>query len=237
MSSSFSQPSSSSSSGIVYALVSRGPVILAEHTAAGVGGGGNFQQVTQAILDKIPPNDSKLTYVYDRFLFHYISEGGIVYLCVADDKFGRRIPFAFLQDMAERFVAAYTDGEIVAASAMGLGSFARTIAHQMDYYSRNPAQVDSIRQVHGEISQVKDVMVQNIERVLERGGRIDVLVDKTNSLNNAAFAFRKRSTAVKRQYWWRNQKLMAAVVLSVVVFVYLLISSACGFPTWSKCRS
>ncbi|KAJ1965273.1 hypothetical protein GGI12_000877 [Dipsacomyces acuminosporus] len=220
------------SSGIIYALVARGPVILAEHSNTT----GNFQQVTQAILEKIPPNDSKLTYVYDRYLFHYISEGGIVYLCMADDKFGRRIPFAFLQDMMERFVSAFTDGEIEAAMAYGLNSFSRTIARQMDYYSRNP-QVDPIKQLQGEISQVKDVTVQNIERILERGDRIDILVDKTNSLNNAAFAFRKRSTALKRQYWWRNQRLMAVVVFAVVVFVYLLISSACGFPTWSKCRT
>ncbi|KAI8325964.1 synaptobrevin domain-containing protein [Martensiomyces pterosporus] len=220
------------SSGIIYALVARGPIILAEHSNTT----GNFQQVTQAILEKIPPNDSKLTYVYDRYLFHYISEGGIVYLCMADDKFGRRIPFAFLQDMMERFVSAFTDSEIEHAMAYGLNSFSRTIARQMDYYSRNP-QVDPLRQVQGEISQVKDVMVQNIERVLERGDRIDILVDKTNTLNNAAFAFRKRSTALKRQYWWRNQRLMAMVGFAFVVFVYLLISSACGFPTWSKCRS
>ncbi|KAJ1729778.1 hypothetical protein LPJ61_003360 [Coemansia biformis] len=220
-----------SSSGIIYALVARGATVLAEHSSTP----GNLQQVTQAILDKIPPNDSKLTYVYDRYLFHYISEGGIVYLCIADDRFGRRVPFAFLQDMVERFVAAFTDGEIEGAAALGLSSFGRTMAVQMDYYSRNP-QVDSLRQVQGEISQVKDVMVQNIERVLERGDRIEILVDKSNTLNNAAFAFRKRSTALKRQYWWRNQKLMATVIFAVVVFVYLLISSACGFPAWGKCR-
>ncbi|KAJ2456245.1 hypothetical protein EV183_000172 [Coemansia sp. RSA 2336] len=220
-----------SSQGIVFALVARGPVVLAEHSATT----GNFQQVTQAILEKIPPNDSKLTYVYDRYLFHYISTNGTVYLCIADDKFGRRIPFAFLQDLIERFVSAFTEDEIATAAAYGLNSFARTIARQMDYYSRNP-QVDSIRQVQGEISQVKDVMVQNIERVLERNDRIEILVDKSNNLNNAAFAFRKRSTALKRKYWWRNQKLMAMVVFAIIVFVYLLISSACGFPTWSQCR-
>ncbi|KAJ2078541.1 hypothetical protein H4R24_004400 [Coemansia sp. RSA 988] len=221
-----------SSSGIIYALVARGPVALAEHSSTT----GSFQQVTQAILEKIPPNDSKLTYVYDRYLFHYISEKGIVYLCIADDKFGRRIPFAFLQDMTERFAAAFSSSEIEAAPEYGLNSFARTIARQMDYYSRNP-QVDSIRQVQGEISQVKDVMVQNIERVLERNDRIEILIDKSNNLNNAAFAFRKRSTALKRQYWWRNQKLMATIIFAALVFIYLLISSACGFPAWSKCRS
>jgi vesicle-associated membrane protein 7 len=36
-----------------------------------------------------------------------------------------------------------------------------------------------------------------IERVLERGERIELLVDKTDSLNQQAFAFKKRSTQLK----------------------------------------
>jgi vesicle-associated membrane protein 7 len=73
--------------------------------------------------------------------------------------------------------------------------------------------------VHGEVEQVKDVMVTNIgnysllfvnviyisifsndfivERVLARGERIELLVNKTDNLNQQAFAFRKRSTALR----------------------------------------
>lgn len=40
-------------------------------------------------------------------------------------------------------------------------------------------------------------MVHNIERVLERGERIELLVDKTDNLNQQAFAFKKRSTQLK----------------------------------------
>jgi vesicle-associated membrane protein 7 len=72
---------------------------------------GNFTTVTQNILDKIPSRDQKCTYVYDqyatahtsdshfsawlisslsfRYLFHYVREDGIVYLCLADEEFGR----------------------------------------------------------------------------------------------------------------------------------------------------
>ena len=44
---------------------------------------------TQTILSKIPPNNSKLTYVWEQYLFHYISEGGFTYLVMADDAAGR----------------------------------------------------------------------------------------------------------------------------------------------------
>ncbi|CEG83963.1 Putative Vesicle-associated membrane protein 7 [Rhizopus microsporus] len=88
---------------LIYGLVARGSVILSEH----MNSSGNFATVTQAILEKIPPNNSKLTYVYDRYLFHYICEDGITYMCMADDSFGRRIPFIFLQDLKEKFLSTY----------------------------------------------------------------------------------------------------------------------------------
>jgi hypothetical protein len=38
---------------------------------------------------------------------------------------------------------------------------------------------------------VKDVMIENIDRVLERGEKIELLVDKTDRLNQQAFKFEK----------------------------------------------
>ncbi|KAJ1970559.1 hypothetical protein H4R35_005793 [Dimargaris xerosporica] len=215
---------------ILIALVARGPIVLAEHATET----GGFTNVTQAILEKIPPNNSKLTYVYDRYLFHYICQDGIVYMCMADDQFGRRIPFTFLEEIKQQFCAAYSDEQIETALAYGMNEFSRTLAQQMDRFSKH-ANTDRIRQVQGEIAQVKDVMVENIERVLERGERIEVLVDKTDHLNNAAFAFRKRSTALKRSMWWKNTRLMAMLVVALLSLVYIMVSMACGFPGWGRC--
>jgi len=212
-------------------LVARGPVILAEYT----GSSGNFTQVTQAILDKIPPNNSKLTYVYDRYLFHYICEDGITYMCMADDSFGRRVPFSFLQDIKDRFLEHYSKDRAATALPYGMNEFSKIIGRQMEYFSSNP-EADRLKKVHGEIEQVKDVMVHNIERVLERGERIELLVDKTDNLTQQAFAFKKRSTALKRSMWWKNTKLLILLVFVIILIIYFIISSACGFPTWEGCR-
>ncbi|KAF9581194.1 hypothetical protein BGW38_001878 [Lunasporangiospora selenospora] len=218
---------------IIYALVARGTVILAEYTNSS----GNFTTITEAILEKIPPNNSKLTYVYDRYLFHYICEDGLTYMCMADDSFGRRIPFAFLQDIKERFLAQYgREGALNSLVPYAMNEFSKTIAKQMEYFSTNP-NADRIKQVQGEIEQVKDVMVHNIERVLERGERIELLVDKTDNLNQQAFAFKRRSTALKRTMWWKNTKLMVILALVVIFLIYLVICAACGFPLWSSCRA
>ncbi|RIB09525.1 vesicle-associated membrane protein [Gigaspora rosea] len=204
---------------LIYGLVARGSVILAEHTNSS----GNFTQVTQAILEKIPPNNSKLTYVYDRYLFHYICEDGLTYMCMADDSFGRRVPFAFLQDIKERFLANYSRERINEAPTYGLNEFSKVISKQMEYFSSNP-EADKLKKVHGEIEQVKDVMVHNIERVLERGERIELLVDKTDNLNQQAFAFKKRSTALRRSMWWKNTKLLFLIgFVTLVSFLIVML--------------
>ncbi|KAF9392136.1 hypothetical protein BGX21_011094 [Mortierella sp. AD011] len=217
---------------IIYALIARGNVILTEYTSSS----GNFTTVTEAILEKIPPNNSKLTYVYDRYLFHYICEDGLTYMCMADDSFGRRIPFAFLQDIKEKFLAQYgREQALESLVPYSMNEFSKTIAKQMEYFSTDP-DADRIKHVQGEIEQVKDVMVQNIERVLERGERIELLVDKTDNLNQQAFVFKRRSSMLKRTMWWKNVKLMVLLGVAVVVLTYLAISAACGFPFWSSCR-
>ena len=66
---------------------------------------GNFPTVTRVLLAKIPPIDGKMSYVYDKHVFHYLVEGNITYLCMADESMKRRIPFTFLEDIKRRFVS------------------------------------------------------------------------------------------------------------------------------------
>jgi vesicle-associated membrane protein 7 len=216
---------------IIYSLVTRGSCVLAEYTATS----GNFTTVTRRILEKIPPQDAKMSYVYDRHIFHYIVDDGITYLCMADEEFGRRIPFAFLDDVKNRFRATYGDrGKTAIAYGMNT-DFSRVLQNQMDFYSNNPG-ADRINRVRGEIDEVKSVMVHNIEKVLERGERIELLVDKTESLNQNAFKFKKASTQLKRAMWWKNIKIMIILIFVVAVVVYFIVAMACGGMLFQNCR-
>lgn len=66
---------------LLYSVVARGPTVLAKHASCT----GNFAEVTAQILAKIPPQDDKLTYTQGPYLFHYIYENRIIYMCITDD--------------------------------------------------------------------------------------------------------------------------------------------------------
>ncbi|PVU96316.1 hypothetical protein BB561_001257 [Smittium simulii] len=210
--------------GIVLALVAINKRIVSEYNTTST----DFSKVLETILKRIPPNDSKLSYAFERKLYHYICKNGVVYLCVASENFGRRIPFSFLKELKTQFLREFPEAEVDDLS-ISYDSFQNTIQSIVLHYSNNPS-LDPIKKVQGEINQVKDIMIQNIERVLERGDRIDTLVDKTNNLSTAAFAFRKRSTAVKRKMWWRHQKIMFLLLSTICIVFYIFVCSLCGFP-------
>ncbi|RYR76122.1 hypothetical protein Ahy_A01g000720 isoform D [Arachis hypogaea] len=51
------------------------------------------------------------------------------------------------------------------------------------------------------------IMVDNIEKILERGDRIELLIDKTATTQDSAFHFRKQSK-FRRALWMKNLKLL-----------------------------
>lgn len=63
----------------------------------------------------------------------------------------------------------------------------------------------------------KDIMVQNIDSILQRGERLDLLVDKTDTLAGQAYAFRRGARAVRRQQWWKNTRI--TILTGFVCFV------------------
>lgn len=93
---------------------------------------------------------------------------------------------------------------------------------------------DAMGNVQRDIESVRGIMTENIERVLERGERIDLLVDKTDRLGVGAHDFRVRSRGLKRQMWWKNVKLMVLLGVVVVFLVYLFVGFGCGLPGESR---
>jgi len=199
----------------------------------------DFSNAVQTILSKIPPNNSKLTYVWEQYLFHYVSESGVVYLVMADDSVGRRIPFAFLSRLMERVPPTTIQSGSVASEPSHHSlqlEYESDISSLMKEFNVDPtaASSDALTNAQNELDQVKNIMVHNVEQILSRGERIELLVDKTDNFANQAVAFRRGARAQRRKMWWRNQKILMLSVVVALLIVYLVAASTCGLGL-NKC--
>ncbi|KAL7116041.1 hypothetical protein ACP275_04G218100 [Erythranthe tilingii] len=220
---------------ILFGLVARGKIVLAEFSAVT----GNTGVVVRRILEKLLLDESaetRLCFSQDRYIFHILRSDGLTFLCMANDTFGRRIPFSYLEDIQMRFMKNYGRVASYAPAYAMNDEFSRVLHQQMEFFSSNP-NADTLNRVRGEVSEVRTIMVDNIDKILERGERIELLVDKTSTMQDSAFHFRKQSKRLRQSLWMKNAKLLAVLTCFIVFLLYFIIAAACGGITLPSCRS
>ena len=95
----------------------------------------------------------------------------------------------------------------------------------MEFCTNNPDQISKVTRVQQQVSEVKEIMMDNIEKVLDRGEKIELLVDKTENLRFQADNFHKTGRALRRRMWWQNLKMklmMGGFVLAIILVVFLI---------------
>jgi len=212
---------------LLFSLVSRGAVVLAEQGSDKTEAARAAPRVARRIIEKLSVANNRVTYSQESCLYHILVENGIIYLAMADESFGRRIPFAFLEDVKNRFSSQYGATASTALAYAYNTEFSRVLRQQMEYYSTNP-NADSINKVKSEIAEVKNVMVENIEKVLDRGEKIELLMDKTDRLQGEASRFRGQARKLKNQMWWNKIRNMMLLALIVFLVIYFILALACG---------
>ncbi|KAI1103132.1 synaptobrevin [Jackrogersella minutella] len=228
---------------LLYSCIAHHTTILSECTTSA---SSQTSSLASLILPKIGHDSpQKLTYTHGSHHIHYMSEapsehadnpsaGGLTFLVIADSSLGRRVPFGFLFEIRKRFF-----GEFGAATAdfadmpnYGAGSFNAELKNLMvEFGTTSSGRDDAITNVQREMDGVRSIMTRNIESLLERGERIDLLVDKTDRLGGSAREFHVRSRGLKRQMWWKNVKLMTlliVVVILIIVAIVIAVKNAAG---------
>ncbi|CAN6460329.1 unnamed protein product [Victoria cruziana] len=166
---------------LIYSFVARGTVILAEYTEFS----GNFTAIASQCLQKLPASNNKFTYNCDNHTFNYLVENGFTFCIVAVESVGRQVPIAFLERVKEDFNKRYGGGKAATAVAHGLNKeFGHKLKEHMQYIVDHADEVSKLAKVKAQVSEVKGVMMENIEKVLDRGEKIELLVDKTENLRS-----------------------------------------------------
>ncbi|XP_074560098.1 vesicle-associated membrane protein 714-like isoform X2 [Curcuma longa] len=218
---------------ILYAVVARKTLVLAEFSAVT----GNVGAIARRILENLAPeSDSRLCFSQDRYIFHVLRADGITFLCMANETFGRRVPFMYLEDIHMRFMKNYGK---VAHSALAYSmndEFSRVLHQQMEFFSSNPSS-DALNRVRGEVNEIHTIMVDNVEKILDRGDRLALLVDKTATMQDSAFHFKKQSRRLRQALWMKNAKLLAVLTFSIILLLYIIVAACCGGITLPSCRS
>eukprot|EP00871_Galdieria_phlegrea_P003073 jgi/Galph1/3767/GphlegSOOS_G2401.1 len=201
-------------SNIIYAGYQRFGSIL--------GRKGNYEAIAARILAKVPEHDVKSYYENDNLSFNFLISEGVTYLCIARRLYPRRLVFSFLEDIRNRFVSAYGNQISNAGPLQMQHDFRPVLQQQMEHFS-NEVEADKLSRVQQQVDEVTSVMRNNIDDALNRGERLDVLVDKAEDLRGGASQFQRSSTQLKRNFCKRNMKIIICIVVVVLLIAIAIV--------------
>ncbi|KAM7526770.1 hypothetical protein LguiA_016672 [Lonicera macranthoides] len=231
-----------SQKGLIYSFVAKETVVLAEHTPYS----GNFSTIAVQCLQKLPSNSSKYTYSCDGHTFNFLIDSGFVFLVVADETLGRSVPFVFLEKVKDDFKQRYgasirsdeshpladdDDDDDLFEDRFSIAynldrEFGPRLKEHMEYCMNHPDEISKLSKLKAQITEVKGIMMDNIEKVLDRGEKIELLVDKTENLQFQADSFQRQGRQLRRKMWLQNlqMKLMiGGAIFALIIILWLLV--------------
>ncbi|XP_064458781.1 uncharacterized protein LOC135369068 isoform X1 [Ornithodoros turicata] len=168
--------------GVEYGAVARGDVILVSHQETDC----DFEYLLKDHLKEFPTDaDCRCTRTSGGVTFHFLVSEGLTYTCATTTDVGLRLPFTFLDLTKQRFNVGSLRTRAWTAMEHELNrDFAAVMADIMAKCNEGKMG-DHISTLKGQVQEVKVVMTENIEKIVERGERLDTLLDKTQELESS----------------------------------------------------
>ncbi len=76
--------------------------------------------------------------------------------------------------------------------------------------------------MQSKVDQIRGIMTENIERVLQRGETLDDLSERSELLSSNSTRFHKSAKKLRRNLWWKSVKLWLCCLLIVLIILGII---------------
>ena len=131
--------------------------------------------------------------------------------------------FAFLNEVKEEILKKYPTEELMNINSFQFEEGKKILAKKMQFYNSNPLTTN-----RGEILEnlniAKDAVIENIETLIERNNKIDIMVQKSDNLKD----FSNNITAItgdilKKESERKNRYVIVIISLFIIVLILIYI--------------
>jgi hypothetical protein len=157
---------------------------------------------------------------------------GIVVAAVCSAATSARTAFVLCDTALAQFERMFPE-RAVALSAAQCDSFAPLLADGLVKFNATMATVAAedggrVERVKRAVEDTKVTMLDNIDRALDRGAKIETIVEASADLSHNAETFQRHAHELERAMWWRNVRTKAIIAGVAALICLVLILVACG---------
>jgi len=155
------------------------------------------------------------------YSLHYQIAGDVVYVCICDKSYPRKLAFTYLSDLATEFANTYPPQQIASATLRPYAfmEFDTFISRTKSTYSDARA-AQNLDKLNDELRDVTKVMTKNIEDLLYRGDSLERMGELSSRLRDDSKKYRRAAVRINWELMMKQYGPFAALFFIILTFVW-----------------
>ncbi|XP_044931250.1 vesicle-associated membrane protein 714-like isoform X1 [Mustela putorius furo] len=208
----------------------RGPQAAMAAPRGRSGGGASPEAVATVLKLVLLRAEPKTIMQMGSFVYHTLFIDGITYLCATDNALDTITPSAFLKNVSDTFLRnPLMSQEHFSPSNAVAADFQQVLGKYMMKYNKNQDNTP-ISTLRSQVTDVKNIMSQNIDEILESENRLSIFTDRTNDLQTTAKESQNTSKALRRM-WWKHFRKVIIITVALLLSIIIILLSTKVIPT------
>ena len=133
-----------------------------------------------------------------------------------------RVAFSFLKETKKEILKEYSVDELLNTNSSQLNKGKEILKKKMKYYNAKP-----ITTTNGEfienLNLAKSAVMENIENLLERNNKIDMIIEKSSALNDSSYITYDFAQKIKMKAESERKNKYIIFIISLVVIILIVL--------------
>ncbi|ODV92677.1 hypothetical protein CANCADRAFT_90665 [Tortispora caseinolytica NRRL Y-17796] len=179
------------------------------------------KQQVKAIIRKVnDKSEPKASIESGNYSIHYIITDNVVYLCICDKSYPRKLAFSYLDEIQKEFSSTY--GSEISKPGLRPYAFVQfdSFIQQTRKLYQDSRATQNLDKLNTELQDVTRIMTKNIEDLLYRGDNLDRMSHMSSSLRDESKKYRRAAVRINFEALLRQYAPISMLALMFVFFIW-----------------
>ena len=151
-----------------------------------------------------------------------MNENSFTYLLLDEKEVNDVDAFSFLNEVRNEILKKYSIDDLKLFSAFQFSNGTEILKKYLNYYNSHPV-ITKNGEIISDLNCAKDAIIENVEKILERDNKMDLVVKKSVELQKFSENINSITKTIRRSETQRKNKFIIFSVIIIGILVALIL--------------
>ena len=151
-----------------------------------------------------------------------MNENSFTYLLLDEKEVNDVDAFSFLNEVRNEILKKYSIDDLKLFSAFQFSNGTEILKKYLNYYNSHPV-ITKTGEIISDLNCAKDAIIENVEKILERDNKMDLVVKKSAELQKFSENINSITKNIRRSETQRKNKFIIFSVIIIGILVALIL--------------